>query len=82
MSIGIAYMERSFVAQPHFQTAPAPQIICNPPIPAVRNIRRDGFSWWEAVIRFGIRSARKCCSRQAESDHILSRRSPPWDRSY
>ena len=32
--------------------------------------------WWKAVIRFGIRSAPKWCSRQAEFHYILSRRSP------
>ena len=31
---------------------------------------------WESVIRFGIRSVQKWRSRQAEFDHILSRRSP------
>src|SRR5215831_17767443 len=31
---------------------------------------------WKAVIRFGIRSAPKWCSRQAEYHYILSRRSP------
>jgi len=31
---------------------------------------------WESVIRFGIRSGRKSCSRRLSSINILSRRSP------
>ena len=31
---------------------------------------------WKAVIRFGLRSAPKWCSHQAEFHYILSRRSP------
>ena len=40
---------------------------------------RDGFTGWESVIRLGIGSAPKWCSRQAEFHYILSRRSPCGD---
>jgi hypothetical protein len=36
----------------------------------------NGSVGWESVIGFGIGSAPKWCSRQAEFRHILSRRSP------